>query len=120
MLGPTSLCIYIPNLTLKYLYCRLSKIIMCIPHIRSERVPQYFFVFKISLVGQFAVIVILGSMEIHIYREKKKPDEVRKAIFCRISSLFHLLSISFSKGDASCSSPFPKWHQEDFLQGLKW
>lgn len=53
---------------------------MCIPHIKAEQYLSIF-IFKISLVGQFAITMIPGSMEIQLCRERKELDEVRKAIF---------------------------------------
>lgn len=101
---------HLHNLNLEYLYCRVRKTNYVHPTHKEQKSTSVFFISKISLVGQFAITVILESMEIQLCRERRKPDEVRKAIFWWISSLFHLLSIPFSKGDTLCSSPFLKWY----------
>lgn len=67
--------------SLGYLYCRVKKTRYMHPTHKEQKSTSVFFIFKVSLVGQFAITVILDSMGIQLCRERKTLDEVRKAIF---------------------------------------
>ena len=77
---------------------------------KKQKNTSVSFIFQISLVDQLATAVILDSIEIQLCRETMKLDEVRKAIFWWISSLFHCLSVLLMHDDASCPSSFLKCH----------
>lgn len=67
--------------SLRYFYCRVRKTSCMHPTYKEQKSTSVFFIFKVSLVGQFAITVILDSMKIQLCRGRMTPDEVRKAIF---------------------------------------